>query len=238
MSPKKNPKFDLERKRFLFFQTGLLVVGASVLAAFSWESPEYRNQKNKFVKEKIITEYVVDETRKIEKELQIQPKIKTNEEKHEQQIDVNSNPNELSQTTKKTSETNPNVGVVNPFKSGNIIVINPKVELPDIDLDEIVIPDIEASFPGGYGKMVKFIQSEINYPEIIRQAGIQGKVYVQFVVEKDGSISAIEVKRGVDKELDREAKRIIRQMPKWIPGETKGLKVRTHVMLPINFVLE
>jgi periplasmic protein TonB len=57
------------------------------------------------------------------------------------------------------------------------------------------------------------------------------------VVEKDGQITNIEIKRGVDSDLDKEAKRLIRKMPKWIAGETHGKKVRTHVVLPINFVL-
>ena len=102
----------------------------------------------------------------------------------------------------------------------------------------IDFPDVEAKFPGGEEAMMKFISDNIKYPEIDRELGSQGRVYVQFVVEKDGSLSNLEIMRGVSKTIDREAKRVIRLMPKWMPGEIRGKAVRSRSLLPIKFTLE
>lgn len=104
--------------------------------------------------------------------------------------------------------------------------------------EEIVeFPDVEASFPGGTAEMKKWIVDNMEYPETAMEMNEQGKVYLEFVVEKDGSISKIKVKRGVSDDIDREAKRVLRAMPKWKPGEANGKVVRTTCTIPINFVL-
>jgi protein TonB len=235
MIAEKNPRYDFERKRIVFFQTGLLTIGAITLAAFTWKVPLDENVQTKIIRQQLAHDFEFKDREINEKKLIIIPKIKT--ENNKQQVDVKQAPDERSILTNKSSDPEKTVGISSAFQSGNFIQINPKIDLPDIDLDEIVIPDIEASFVGGYNEMVKFIQNELNYPQISQQLGVQGKVYLQFVVEKNGDISNVEIKRGVDSDIDREAKRIIRKMPKWIAGETRGKKVRTHVLLPINFIL-
>ena len=102
----------------------------------------------------------------------------------------------------------------------------------------IDFPDLEASFPGGSEAMKAWIKENLLYPEISKELGDQGRVYVTFVVEPDGSITGIDVMRGgVTDELNREAKRLIRTMPKWMPGETKGKAVRARCRIPISFTL-
>ncbi len=104
---------------------------------------------------------------------------------------------------------------------------------------EIVeFPDVEAQFPGGTDSLMAFVRNTLIYPEVSKDMGDQGKVYVSFVVEVDGSISKVMIERGVSAELDREAKRIIRNMPKWIPGEAKGKPLRSRYRLPIWFRLD
>ena len=98
-------------------------------------------------------------------------------------------------------------------------------------------PDEDAEFPGGAAAMMKWINDNINYPETSIEMNEQGRVFLQFVVEKDGSITNVKVDRGVSTDLDNEAKRVIRKMPKWKPGETKGRAVRARCRLPINFQL-
>jgi protein TonB len=95
----------------------------------------------------------------------------------------------------------------------------------------------EPGFPGGEEEMQKFIKSKVNYPEMSIQMGDQGKVYVRFVVEKDGSISNAKIARGVTPELDKEALRVVNQMPNWSPGKQRGRPVRTNVVIPIVFKL-
>jgi TonB family protein len=124
-------------------------------------------------------------------------------------------------------------------------------------LEEIVdFPDVEASFPCvefyrydslgtivsqnqlcGSSAMMKWISKNVNYPQTSIEMNEQGRVFLSFVVEKDGSLSNIAIERGVSLDLDREAKRVVRKMPNWIPGEASGRKVRARCRLPINFQL-
>ncbi|MDE5659416.1 MAG: energy transducer TonB [Muribaculaceae bacterium] len=92
-------------------------------------------------------------------------------------------------------------------------------------------------FPGGEAELYKFLNKNIRYPEIAAQNNIQGRVVVQFVVEKDGSVGEVKVVRGVDPDLDKEAVRVVKSMPKFIPGKMNGQNVRVWHTLPIKFTL-
>jgi len=85
--------------------------------------------------------------------------------------------------------------------------------------------------------MMKWINDNISYPETSIEMNEQGRVFLQFVIEKDGTITNIKVDRGVSLDLDKEAKRVIRNMPNWTPGEIGGRAVRARCRLPINFQL-
>ena len=115
----------------------------------------------------------------------------------------------------------------------------PPPPAPPIDADgEIYMqPDVVAVFPGGKGAMMQWISKTVVYPQTSIEMNEQGRVYVTFVVEKDGSISTIDVIRGVSPDLDKEAKRTIRKMPKWTPAKSNGRAVRSSYRLPINFKL-
>ncbi|MFK7786441.1 MAG: energy transducer TonB [Crocinitomicaceae bacterium] len=104
--------------------------------------------------------------------------------------------------------------------------------------DVVDFPDVEAEFLGGQEALQKYIQDNVLYPEVSRQLGDQGRVYVRFIVEPDGHISKIDVVRGISPELDREAKRLVRGMPRWKAAEVDNKKVRARCILPISFVLE
>lgn len=97
--------------------------------------------------------------------------------------------------------------------------------------------ETEAEFPGGSSLFQGFILDHLIYPQNSIDMDEQGKVYVSFVVEADGSISTIKIKRGVSRDLDREAKRLIRSLPKWIPGTCNGEKISTRCLLPLVFTL-
>lgn len=101
----------------------------------------------------------------------------------------------------------------------------------------IEIPAVEAQFPGGVEELKKYLANAIVYPTIDKELNNQGRVYVQFVVENDGSITSIEVKKGVSESIDREAKHVIRAMPKWKPAEDGGKIVRSRMTVPIVFSL-
>lgn len=98
-------------------------------------------------------------------------------------------------------------------------------------------PEKMAKYPGGADAMDLFIRKNLVYPEDLKSAGVQGKVYVQFIVEKDGSITNITVRRSSRNErLDQEAIKVIEKMPNWIPGTVRGKKVRVKQTVPIQFV--
>lgn len=101
----------------------------------------------------------------------------------------------------------------------------------------VEFPDVEAGFPGGPAAMMKWINDNVKYPQTSIEMNEQGRVFLSFVVEKDGSITNVKVERGISIDLDREAKRVVRKMPKWIPGESAGRAVRARCRLPINFQL-
>lgn len=100
------------------------------------------------------------------------------------------------------------------------------------------VVEVDPVFPGGAEAMMKFLNENIQYPEIAKELGEQGRVYVGFVIEKDGSLSNIQVLRGVSGSLDREAKRVMGAMPNWSPGKNGGEAVRCRMRLPINFRLD
>jgi TonB family protein len=94
------------------------------------------------------------------------------------------------------------------------------------------------SFPGGQQAMMDFISSNLHYPIVAQENGVQGRVVVSFVVEKDGSLSDIKVTKSVDPSLDKEAARIVKTMPKWVAGKRNGSCVRVRYNVPISFRLQ
>lgn len=93
-------------------------------------------------------------------------------------------------------------------------------------------------FPGGTRAMVKYINSNLNYPQEAKEKSIIERVVVDFVIEKDGKVSNAVVRRPINPILDKEAIRIIQSMPKWSPGKQKGIPVRVSYAVPINFKLK
>jgi protein TonB len=94
------------------------------------------------------------------------------------------------------------------------------------------------SFPGGDAELMKFLHDHIKYPVVAEENGIQGRVIAQFVVERDGSISDVKVIKSVDPSLDKEAVRVLKSMPKWIPGKQNGSAVRVKYTVPVTFRLQ
>ncbi len=94
------------------------------------------------------------------------------------------------------------------------------------------------SFPGGTAALMQYLSSNVRYPAVAEENGIQGRVTVQFVVEKDGSVTDVKTLKSVDPSLDREAERVVKSMPKWIPGKQNGSAVRVKYFVPVVFRLQ
>ena len=105
-------------------------------------------------------------------------------------------------------------------------------------VDVYTIVEQMPEFPGGEAELIHYISKNIQYPQEAREKGIQGRVFIGFVIEKDGSVSNVRNLRGVDSELDAEAMRVVESMPKWKPGMHNGEFVRVSYQIPIHFKLE
>ena len=125
-------------------------------------------------------------------------------------------------------------------KDGVIIITTKKKSKSNLtDTDDVfMVVEEQPEFPGGSTAMMQFLSENVKYPKIAHENGIQGRVILSFIVEKDGSISEINVVRGVDPSLDLEAKRVIESMPNWKPGKQSGKEVRVKFTLPVVFRLQ
>lgn len=120
-----------------------------------------------------------------------------------------------------------------------VVVKEPEPEVVKPKEEEIFVAvEQQAEFPGGQAALMKWLSNNIRYPESAQQNDIQGRVVVKFVVEKDGSIGQATIAKGVDKDLDREAIRVVKKMPKWQPGKNNGVAVRSYFTLPVTFKLQ
>ncbi len=222
MEYKKNPQVDNERIKLPLIFLGFFIVGSLITLSFEFGSPVVvdNSGREKRQKDEIPEEVVEIEEPKEEPVVQEVP-----------EPEVQPPPQEEIQEVENVDEDE------------EIVVETPEIDIeeepePEPEAPIVDYPDKEAGFPGGQAAMKRFLTENIQYPEIAMELGDQGKVYVKFVVNKDGSIQDVEILRGVSKEIDREAKRVVREMPKWQPAEQQGEPVRAYCRIPINFKLQ
>ena len=129
----------------------------------------------------------------------------------------------------------------NDDANGEVLKIKEAVAQPEPKPEvEKVFDVVEQmpSFPGGPSALMEWLSNNVKYPVVAQENGVQGRVVVSFVVERDGSITDVKVVRGVDPSLDREASRVVRAMPRWIPGKQNGSAVRVKYNVPVAFTLQ
>ncbi len=232
MESKKSKEADIEQIRSSLFMGGLIFVSGIVLAAFTFQTINGDKELDN-VNEKTANNVYTQE----EKKEEIPPPIET------PQMDVpppvtedivEEENNEIEPVTVVEVKP-PDVKIATELIIGQVVV---EEVIAIVEEEEIIeFPDVEAEFIGGAQALIKYIQTNIQYPPTSIEMNEQGKVYLSFVVEADGSITNVAVERGVSPDLDREAKRVVRSMPNWKPGEAKAKKSRTRCRLPINFQL-
>lgn len=222
MELKKSPKADLERRRGLFLQIGLVVSLAVVFVAFEWKTYETKDFSLGQLKVEDIPEEIIPITKQEEKPPP-PPPPPTQEIVIVEDDKVIENEAEI-QDTEVTQET---VVEVQPVKEEVI-------DEPEIFLIVEEMP----GFPGGEAQLVKFLSENIKYPAIARENGITGTVFVTFVVGPDGTVKDVKVLRGIGGGCDEEAKRVVMAMPKWKAGKQRGKPVSVQYNLPIRFTLK
>lgn len=124
------------------------------------------------------------------------------------------------------------------LKYDELVNWNPNEESVYNEVNEIDKVDEKPSFPGGESAMKSYLNSNVIYPDVAQENGVQGRVIVESIIEKDGSMSDVKVIRSVDPSLDREALRVVKAMPKWTPAKLKGIPVRTKCTTPVVFRLQ
>ena len=225
MDTKKTPKADLEGKRVLFIQIGLVVTLALVLLAFEWKSYD-RVLADLGERDVIdIPEELVEITRQEQPPPPPAPPPQTTQFKiveddveieDDFMIDV-----DVDQTTQIEA------------------YIPPVFEEEQVQEQEIfIVVEDPPSFPGGDEARIRFLSENIRYPQMARESGIQGTVFVTFVVERDGSVTDVRVLRGIGGGCDEEAIRVIQAMPRWNAGKQRGRPVRVQFNMPIRFTLQ
>ncbi len=124
---------------------------------------------------------------------------------------------------------------------GGVLKAKEEIAQPEPPKEDNKVFDVveeQPSFPGGQGALMQWLRDNIKYPVIAAENGIEGRVIVQFVVSKTGSISDVRVARGVDPSLDKEAVRVVSNMPNWTPGKQNGTTVNVRYTLPVTFKLQ
>ncbi len=227
MEVKKSPKADLENKRSLFLMLGLVLALGIILAAFEYKtSPKKADSLGQ-----IEMQEVEDEIIPITRELEVPP------------------PPPPPQVIEVLTIVDDDVDIEDELiiddtevTEGMVIdvapVVSTKKEEEEEDTQVFFIVEDMPEFPGGEAALRQFLATAVKYPVIAQENGIQGRVYVTFVVNTDGSITDARIARGVDASLDKEALRVVNTLPKWKPGKQRGKPVRVSYTVPINFVLQ
>jgi protein TonB len=221
MEVKKNESVDIERIKWASTLVGFLFISGVVLASFTFETPVYEDKLSAVASSGDDGTVQVDE----------QEKPPEPEETPEETVEATPPPTEEVVVEENKDET-PKPAASPPPPPKIKPAVKKKVKAEIIDF-----PDVEAAFPGGAAALQSYIVNNIQYPETSIDMDEQGKVYLSFVVGANGKISQVKIERGVSNDLDREAKRVVRSMPNWVPGEASGKKVATRCRLPIVFTL-
>jgi len=219
----KTKKADLENKKFIFFEIGIIIALLVVLFAFeykSYEKTSYDIYQREFVD---IPEDIVPITEQKVKPSPPPPKQTTKITIVEDDVEVDE---EIDIDVEADDDTEMEE------------YIPPEDDDEEIDEHEIfILVESQPEFPGGTVELYKFLRNEIRYPPFAKEANIQGRIFINFVVEADGSITNIVVLRGIGGGCDEEAIRIVKSMPKWTPGKQRGRSVRVSFNLPVKFTL-
>lgn len=220
---KKSNQADLENKKLIFWQIGAIMSLALVFFAF-----EYRSEANFSMRD-------------ISRSMNTAPFEEIPATVHKPALP----PPPPQPMVNIVAVDNQNPDVVSltinaePLADEPIEPYVPVME-PEVQVDEppILVPEIAPEFPGGLDALMAYLGRNLNYPARARELEIQGRVYVSFIIEKDGKVSNISLLRGIGGGCDEEALRVVSEMPDWKPGRQNGRPARVAYNLPVRFSLK
>ena len=228
MEIKKSEKANLENKKLLFIEIGLIISLAITYVAFEWTSTETNVSTLEAEAEVVLEEEIIPITQETPPPPPAAPKIPVLSD----QIDIVDDEIEVDDDMFMNLEDDSSLGVE----------IMDYVEVEEEVVEEEAIPfqlvEEKPSFQGGdANQFSKWVNSRLQYPEIAKENGVQGHVTLQFTVEKDGTVTKVRVLRGVDPSLDKEAVRVVSMSPKWKPGKQRDRAVPVTYTFPVIFQL-
>ena len=221
MEIKKYPKHDLENYHQLFLNIGLIVALTAVIIAFEWRTYDRGAGMDLGV---------IDDN--FEDLLEIPPT-----EQPPPPPPVIQQPEIIEVPDEEEIEEEIEIELDVEFEE-ELIVEELVFEEPEEEVEEIfTIVEDQPEFPGGIGAFYKYVATNLRYPAQARRMGIAGKVFVQFVVEKDGRLTDVQILKGIGAGCDEEALRVIKKSKAWKPGRQRGRPVKVRMIIPINFRL-
>jgi periplasmic protein TonB len=235
MINKKNKAADLERKRFAFFQLGLIVALATTLLAFEYSAAkgQERQVDLQLPEEPIVSFMPTEAEREPEEERPNTGSIPTPVVPVMQTI-IDSVIIDSAAVDPYRAIYIPDPGP-KPFGGEPVLIPEP----PSLPGDPIITDwTRQPEFPGGLAAMNEFILKNVRYPQHAIETQTSGTVYVEFVINRDGTICEVVAKNKLDAALEKEAIRVVSMMPNWKPGEQAGKTVRVRYLIPIRFSLQ
>jgi len=227
MEIKKTDKANLENKKGLFHQIGFVIALGAVLLAFEWTSRPADLGDLRKLDNMDLEEEIIPITRQLNEPPPPPPPVQNTEVINIVQDNVEINDELLLDDTESDEAT-----------QVQIVEFEEEEEVVDEQQIFLVVEDMPTFQGQGIEAFRNYCQTNSKYPIIAQENGISGRVYISFVVDKDGSIANVQVVRGVDPALDKEAIRVVKSSPKWVPGKQRGRPVKVSFTIPILFQLQ
>lgn len=228
MEIKKSPKADLENKKSTWLLVGYVIVLAFMFVAFEWTQRDIKIDTSQAVTDLVFEEEIIPITEQPEQVTPPPPEAPAIAET----LTIVEDDADVEETAIVSSEE------LNQAVEIKYVPVAVEEEEPEEQTIFEVVEEMPEFPNGGMAGLMQFLSKNIKYPTIAQENGTQGRVTVQFVVNKDGSIVDAKVLRGVDPYLDKEALRVIGTMPKWKPGKQRGKPVRVKYTVPVMFRLQ
>jgi len=223
MEERKNPKFDLNRKKTMFFNLGLVVALAFTLTAFEWKFYDEDTVVDFLHQSEYIDEVLVPPT--------VHEPPKPPPVKHPKIIELPDDEEIIEDIE---------IDFDNDIYEESIIediIYEEPIPVEDSPTDFMLVETQPTFLGGGPEKFLKHIFEKIHYPAKAKRQGIEGKVFVRFIIDRSGAITNVEVVKGIGGGCDQEAVDAINEAPNWTPGKQRGRPVSVRMMVPINFRL-
>ena len=230
MEIKKSPKANLENKKFMFMEIGLIAALLIVLGAFEWSTTE----TSVSILEEEVAVVIEEEQVPITQEEQLPPPEVPKEPVMSDVIDIVDDDIKVEDNFLISTEDDKSLGV----EIKDYVVEQQEEEVVEEEEIPFAIVEQKPTFQGkDPNHFTKWVFSKIVYPEIAKENGVQGRVTLQFTIDTDGSIRNVKVLRGVDSSLDKEAVRVVSSSPKWTPGKQRDKAVKVKFVFPVIFQL-